>query len=201
MAHRQRPFGVLVLRRMADLRCSRLRARHQLHAAFQENHHARPQLHVHVGRTHSRFHLERVNQGVFACAEKPRTGISGPRRRRTGPFYFLFVPTAPGGTPEKKDTGVMWQYFSSDLAFDLVKGLVVGGASLAFQADCSHDAARLEGGSSTLCCSEGCERAVRSRFAGASSGGLRDASRRQEGSSALGCSEGCEKAVMRGMGE
>jgi hypothetical protein len=28
----------------------------------------------------------------------------------------------------------MWQYFSSDLAFDLVKGLVVGGASLAFQA-------------------------------------------------------------------
>jgi hypothetical protein len=134
MAHRQRPFGVLVLRRMADLRCSRLRARHQLHAAFQENHHARPQLHVHVGRTHSRFHLERVNQGVFACAEKPRTGISGPRRRRTGPFYFLFVPTAPGGTPEKKDTGVMWQYFSSDLAFDLVKGLVVGGASLAFQA-------------------------------------------------------------------
>jgi hypothetical protein len=28
----------------------------------------------------------------------------------------------------------MWQYFSTDLAFDLAKGLVVGGASLALQA-------------------------------------------------------------------
>ena len=33
----------------------------------------------------------------------------------------------------KKDAGVM-SYFSPDLAFDLVKGLVVGGASLALQA-------------------------------------------------------------------
>jgi hypothetical protein len=27
----------------------------------------------------------------------------------------------------------MWEYFGSDLAFDLVKGLVAGGASLALQ--------------------------------------------------------------------
>lgn len=27
----------------------------------------------------------------------------------------------------------MWQYFWSDLGFDLIKGLVVGGASLALQ--------------------------------------------------------------------
>ena len=27
----------------------------------------------------------------------------------------------------------MWQYFASDFALDFVKGLVVGGASLAFQ--------------------------------------------------------------------
>jgi hypothetical protein len=33
----------------------------------------------------------------------------------------------------KKDAGVMW-YFWPDLAFDLVKGLVAGGASLALQA-------------------------------------------------------------------
>jgi len=33
----------------------------------------------------------------------------------------------------KKDTGVMW-YFWPDLAFDVVKGLVAGGASLAIQA-------------------------------------------------------------------
>jgi hypothetical protein len=32
----------------------------------------------------------------------------------------------------KKDAGVMW-YFWPDLAFDLVKGLVAGGASLALQ--------------------------------------------------------------------
>ena len=35
--------------------------------------------------------------------------------------------------PVKKDAGVMW-YFWPDLAFDLVKGLVAGGASLALQA-------------------------------------------------------------------
>jgi hypothetical protein len=34
----------------------------------------------------------------------------------------------------KKDAGVMWAYFWPDLAFDLVKGLVAGGASLALQA-------------------------------------------------------------------
>ena len=28
----------------------------------------------------------------------------------------------------------MWEYFGPDLAFDFVKGLVAGGASLAFQA-------------------------------------------------------------------
>ena len=33
----------------------------------------------------------------------------------------------------KKDAGVMW-YFWPDLGFDLVKGLVAGGASLALQA-------------------------------------------------------------------
>ena len=39
-----------------------------------------------------------------------------------------------GGAPVKKDAGVMWQYFWSDLASDFVKGLVIGGASLALQA-------------------------------------------------------------------
>ena len=34
----------------------------------------------------------------------------------------------------KKDAGVMWEYFCSDLAFDVVKGLVAGGASLVLQA-------------------------------------------------------------------
>jgi hypothetical protein len=33
----------------------------------------------------------------------------------------------------KKDAGVMW-YFWTDFAFDVVKGLVAGGASLAVQA-------------------------------------------------------------------
>ena len=39
----------------------------------------------------------------------------------------------PGGAPVKKDAGVVW-YFWPDLAFDLVKGLVAGSASLALQA-------------------------------------------------------------------
>ena len=34
----------------------------------------------------------------------------------------------------KKDAGVMWEYFGPDLAFDVVKGLIAGGASLALQA-------------------------------------------------------------------
>lgn len=39
----------------------------------------------------------------------------------------------PAVPPVKKDAGVMW-YFWPDLAFDLVKGLVAGSASLALQA-------------------------------------------------------------------
>lgn len=50
-----------------------------------------------------------------------------------GAFPFLFLSTVAGGAPVKKDAGVMW-YFWSDFAFDLVKGLVAGGASLAVQA-------------------------------------------------------------------
>jgi hypothetical protein len=32
-----------------------------------------------------------------------------------------------------KDAGVMWEFFWPDIAIDVVKGLVAGGASLAFQ--------------------------------------------------------------------
>ena len=36
-------------------------------------------------------HLERVNQGYFACADDCVQGFFlGPRRRRTGLFHFLF---------------------------------------------------------------------------------------------------------------
>ena len=44
-----------------------------------------------------------------------------------------FLPTDAGGAPVKKDTGVMW-YFWPDLVFDVVKGMVAGGASIAVQA-------------------------------------------------------------------
>ena len=47
----------------------------------------------------------------------------------------------------------MW-YFWPDLAFDLVKGLVAGGASLAFQVVAPDDASRLEAVSRTLVCAE-----------------------------------------------
>ena len=47
----------------------------------------------------------------------------------------------------------MW-YFWPDLAFDLVKGLVAGGASLALQVVAPADAARLEAVSRTLVCAE-----------------------------------------------
>jgi hypothetical protein len=49
----------------------------------------------------------------------------------------------------------MWEYFfGSDLAFDLVKGLVAGGASLALQVAAPQDASCLEAAPSALACLE-----------------------------------------------
>jgi hypothetical protein len=133
MAHRQQPFSLVVLSGWPPLGgCSSAAGRW---FSFLENCHARFQSHGHYGvaLSHSSVHLERVNQRGFACAEYRVQRFSRPRRRRTGLFYFFFLPTAAGGAPVKKDAGVMW-YFWSDFAFDLVKGLIAGGASLAFQA-------------------------------------------------------------------
>jgi hypothetical protein len=49
-----------------------------------------------------------------------------------GLFHFLFFPSLPA-VHLQKDAGAMWQYFGTDFVLDFVKGLVVGGASLAFQ--------------------------------------------------------------------
>lgn len=103
--------------------------------SFWENRHARFQSHGHYGvhLTHSSVHLERVNQGYFACADNCVQGFFlGPRRRRTGLFHFLFLPSAARRCPCDEGRGVMW-YFGPDLAFDLVKGLVAGAASMALQ--------------------------------------------------------------------
>jgi len=104
-------------------------------SSFSELRHARFQSHGHydVAALHSSVHLERVNQGYFACADNCVQGFFlGPRRRRTGLFHFHFVPNAARRCPCDKGRGVMW-YFGPDLAFDLVKGLVAGAASMALQ--------------------------------------------------------------------
>ena len=104
-------------------------------SSFSEYRHARFQSHGHsdVAALHSSVHLERVNQGYFACADNRVQGFFlGPRRRRTGLFHFLFLPSAARRCPCDKGRGVMW-YFGPDLAFDLVKGLVAGAASMALQ--------------------------------------------------------------------
>ncbi len=109
--------------------------RHGRSSSFPEFRHARFQSHGHydVAALHSSVHLERVNQGYFACADNCVQGFFlGPRRRRTGLFHFLFVPNAARRCPCDKGRGVMW-YFGPDLAFDLVKGLVAGAASMALQ--------------------------------------------------------------------
>ena len=75
-----------------------------------------------------------MNQRGFACAEYAYRDFLGPAGDGRGFSISCFCPLLPGGAPVKKDAGVMWAYFWPDLAFDLVKGLVAGGASLALQA-------------------------------------------------------------------
>jgi len=41
----------------------------------------------------------------FACAEHRVQGFSGPRRRRTGLFYFFFLPTAARRCPCEEGQG------------------------------------------------------------------------------------------------
>jgi hypothetical protein len=45
-------------------------------------------------------------------------------------FFIFFPPAAAGDAPCEEGRGVMWEYFWPDLAFDVVKGLIAGGASL-----------------------------------------------------------------------
>ena len=73
-------------------------------------------------------------QRGFACVDIAHRDFLGPAGDGRGFFIFLFLPSAAGGVPVKKDAGIMLSYVGSDLAFDLLKGLVAGGASLALQA-------------------------------------------------------------------
>ena len=113
----------------------RRQLRHALLFFVSEFRHARFQSHGYhdVAALYSSVHLERVNQGYFACADNCVQGFFlGPRRRRTGLFHFLFFAQRCPAVPLRQGRGVMW-YFGPELAFDLVKGLVAGAASMALQ--------------------------------------------------------------------
>jgi len=69
----------------------------------------------------------------FACAEYRVQRFFWAPPATDGAFPFHFSPHAARRCPLWRRTGVMW-YFWPDLAFDLVKGLVAGAASLALQA-------------------------------------------------------------------
>jgi hypothetical protein len=76
-------------------------------SSFPESRHARLQSHGHldVAALYSSVHLERVNQGYFACADNRVQGFFlGPRRRRTGLFHFLFMPKRCPAVPLRQRT-------------------------------------------------------------------------------------------------
>jgi len=97
MTHRQEPLSVPMSIRRWSMR---------KHPAFQEARHARFQSQSHGLRlAYLGVHLERVNQRGFACAEYRVHGFSGPRRRRTGLFYFSFCPLLPAVPLSRRTQG------------------------------------------------------------------------------------------------
>ena len=112
MTHRQEPLSVPMSIRRWSMR---------KHPAFQEARHARFQSQSHGLRlAYLGVHLERVNQRGFACAEYRVHGFSGPRRRRTGLFYFSFCPLLPAVPLSRRTqgscgniSGPIWHLMSS----------------------------------------------------------------------------------------